>query len=559
MSSSSSAGESQPLLPPESVIKEPPNTGLGILSQLGPGLIIAASIVGSGELIATTRTGAQAGFTLLWLIIIGCIIKVFAQIEIGRYALTSGLQTLSALDQVPGPRIARRGNWLVWYWFFMWFASIGQLGGIVGGVGQSMALSIPITEQGKKYNDLQDMSTKLTIQDVVDAHLRKNGSLPTGDSQAEIELVNELQKARVTQADIDAAEMEYRRLYPNNKPAMDGKLPDLSVPLDDRLWAIPFAVVTSILLMWGKFNVVLVVATALVAGFTFITVGNVFALQSEPAWRITLANIVDGLSFHFPPDAPKRSGLAIGLATIGIIGVGAAELIQYPYWCLEKGYAKWTGRNDGTPQWVQRARGWMRVMQADAWASMVIYTVATIAFYLLGAAILHRCGLAPEGYSLIRTLAVMYQPVFSSAAPMLFLVGAFSVLYSTFYVANASHARTFADGLCVMGLLENTERKRQRAVQFLCGLFPLLCLGVYWVMPEPGRLVEFSGMVQAIMLPMLCFAALYFRYFRCHPDLRPSMFWDIGLWTSTVVMLIIAIWTIQTNLGVIWKAIFGEG
>ena len=549
--------QGDPSPPPSTptVIKEPPKTQFGVLMQLGPGLIIAASIVGSGELIATTRTGAQAGFSLLWLIILGCVIKVFAQIEIGRYALTSGLQTLSALDKVPGPRLGKRGNWLVWYWFFMWFASIGQLGGIVGGVGQSMALSIPITEQGKDFNNLQDMRTKLTIRQVLDAHLAKEKPQSATEALAEKELVSELQKARITEADVEAAEAAYRRTYPSS--AAEGATPKLAEPLDDRLWAIPFALITSLLLVWGRFNVVLIMATALVAGFTFITVGNVVALQGEPAWRITLANIVDGLSFRLPPDSPTGSGLAIGLATIGIIGVGAAELIQYPYWCLEKGYARWTGRDDGSPQWVQRARGWMKVMQADAWASMFIYTIATIAFYLLGAAILHRCGLAPSGNGLIRTLAVMYQPVFSSAAPALFLVGAFSVLYSTFYVANASHARTFADGLCVIGVLENNEQKRDRAVQFLCGLFPILCLAVYWIMPEPGRLVEFSGMVQAIMLPMLCFAALYFRYRHCHPELQPGVLWDIGLWSSAVVMLIIGVWTFQTNLSAMWKAVMG--
>jgi len=75
-------------------VLEPPVHWLGILTHLGPGLIIAASIVGSGELIATTITGAKAGLSLLWLIILGCVIKVFAQIEIGRFTLASGLPTL---------------------------------------------------------------------------------------------------------------------------------------------------------------------------------------------------------------------------------------------------------------------------------------------------------------------------------------------------------------------------------------------------------------------------------------------------------------------------------
>src|SRR5215213_10432028 len=92
--------------------ENPPSSILGILSRLGPGLIIAGSIVGSGELIATTKTGAEAGFWLLWLIMIGCVIKVFVQVELGRDAIVRGKTTMDALGEVPGPRIAGRGNWL---------------------------------------------------------------------------------------------------------------------------------------------------------------------------------------------------------------------------------------------------------------------------------------------------------------------------------------------------------------------------------------------------------------------------------------------------------------
>ena len=43
-------------------IKKPPDTVLGVLSHLGPSMILSASVVGSGELIMTTTLGAQAGF-----------------------------------------------------------------------------------------------------------------------------------------------------------------------------------------------------------------------------------------------------------------------------------------------------------------------------------------------------------------------------------------------------------------------------------------------------------------------------------------------------------------
>lgn len=102
------------------------------LRQIGPGLIISASIVGSGELIVTPKLGASAGFTLLWFIILGCILKVFLQIELGRFTLARGLTTLETLNLVPGPRVVV--SWMVWFWLLMFATSFLQIAGMVGGV-----------------------------------------------------------------------------------------------------------------------------------------------------------------------------------------------------------------------------------------------------------------------------------------------------------------------------------------------------------------------------------------------------------------------------------------
>ncbi len=142
-------------------IKDPPKTIGGILRQLGPGLIIAGSIVGSGELIATTAVGAEAGFTLMWLIIIGCVIKVFTQVEFGRYTICNDRTTMDGLNEVPGPRL--RVNWIVWYWLVMFSVSLAQLGGIVGGVGQALTISKPLTESGKLFNEYQDVQVELVV------------------------------------------------------------------------------------------------------------------------------------------------------------------------------------------------------------------------------------------------------------------------------------------------------------------------------------------------------------------------------------------------------------
>ena len=89
-------------------VEAPPVSLGGTLLRIGPGLIIAGNIVGSGELIATTAAGAEAGFWLLWLIILGCLVKVFTQVEFGRYTIIHGETSLHALNGVPGPRLRRR-------------------------------------------------------------------------------------------------------------------------------------------------------------------------------------------------------------------------------------------------------------------------------------------------------------------------------------------------------------------------------------------------------------------------------------------------------------------
>lgn len=502
--------------------RQPPTTLFRILGSVGPGLIVAGSIVGSGELIATTKTGAEAGFTLLWLIILGCVVKVFAQIELGRYALTSGKTTLQALYEVPGPRVAGRGNWLVWYWLVMWLASISQQGGIVGGVGQALSISAPLTVQGRDANRLADEEQLLRFDEF--AAQAANPGIETDEFQVRTTRVAEMRS-------------DYESRYGN------------TAPYDVEIWATIMAVATSLILVWGRYGLIQSFSTVLVASFTLLTIVNVFLLQDEPSYRVSWSEIFSGLSFGLPEAVAGSSARPIvtALATFGIIGVGAAELIVYPYWCLEKGYGRFTGPNDGTPEWKARAAGWMRVMRVDAWGAMAVYTFATIAFYLMGAAVLHRIGLNPEKSDMVRTLAVMFVPVFSDWASTVFLFGAIAVLYSTFFVANASHARVFSDALRVMGAIDSSEATRQKWIRILSGLFPLICLLIYLAFPSPAQLVLLSGIAQGIMLPMLAAAALYFRYYRIDDALRPGRLWDVMLWLSAVAMLITGGWTIASQ------------
>lgn len=542
----------------------PPTSYLGILSYLGPGLIIAASIVGSGELIATTLTGARGGLNLLWLIILGCVVKVFAQIEIGRFTVSTGIPTLSALNTVPGPKILGRGNWLVWYWFFMWFCSIGQLGGIVGSVGQVLAIVQPLTTQGADYKTIGNLETQIKLAAVKNrsANSQDTDTIASETRNLEKQL-EELKGAYLAKYAIAKDPDSPLPLDPSNpsrgknKETSSELVSSMSVtglprPMDDRYWAIPVACITAALLFYGGYSLVQSASTAMVAIFTLVTLATVIGLQAKPDWSISLSEWLQGLSFHLP-EGDRLKALTTAMATVGIIGVGAAELIQYPYWCIEKGYAKHTGIDDGSPAWLERARGWLRVMHYDIWVSMLIYTTATIGFFVLGAGILHRSGIQPEESKLIQTLSAMYEPVLGSWAPPIYLFGAFMVLYSTFYVANASHARTFTDGLHVVNMLSDNRESQANMVKLLSALFPMLCLAVYWLLPNPAWLVLISGSAQAVMLPMLGFAALYFRYYKTRRDLLGSRWIELGLWISVALLFAIGFTNLYLELSKFFK------
>tara|TARA_Y100001934_G_scaffold257497_1_gene326700 strand:+ start:9202 stop:10560 length:1359 start_codon:yes stop_codon:yes gene_type:complete len=437
--------------------QEPPASFGQILKYIGPGLILTASIVGSGEVIATPKVAAEAGFQLLWLIILGCIIKVFVQVELGRFAVAQGMTTLEALDSMPGPRY--RASWLVWLWVFMYIGTLFQVAGIVGAVTQVLT------------------SAGLTM--------------------------------------------------------------------DGRLLAILIGLVTIVLLVLGRYKMVERVSIVMVAAFTFCTIIAVGSLQWSD-FAISASDIMSGLKFQLPDDFTTAFG------AFGMIGVGASELIFYPYWVLEKGYARKVGPNDQSDGWYNRAKGWMKVMQTDAWVSMVIYTGATAAFFLLGAAVLHAGGLeVNDEKPMIPVLAQMYKESFGGISLAIFLIGAFFALFSTTFVATASNARLFADGLQIFKITEyKNEEARQKMIKVGCTVLPAFSVIVFLIMGTPVQLVFIGGVAQGLMLPFLAIAALYFRYKRTDQPLRPGNAWSFCLWVAAILMILAGAYQCLTKLKV---------
>jgi Mn2+/Fe2+ NRAMP family transporter len=432
-------------LRPEDVV-DPPRTLLDTVRRIGPGMVLAASIVGSGELIATTTLGAQTGYAALWVVLLSCLVKPVVQAEMGRYTIATGETGLEALDHVPGPRLGV--SWLLWCWAAMVLITTLQLGGMFGGIAQVMNLIVP------------------------------------------------------------------------------------AVPV--RAWVVLFLALTLALLLGGGYARVERLAMVKVALFTLITVLAAVVLSRMPQY-FSWAHLAEGLRFRLP-----AAGLTTAIAVFGITGVGASELFMYPYWCVEKGYARFVGRREESAAWRARALGWIRVMHVDIACSMVVYTLATVAFYLLGAGILHGMGLVPAARDMIPVLSNIYTQTLGRWAVWVFYAGALITLYGTIFAATAAQSRMAADMVRVLGAFARDDYRarlvwRRRFVAVLT-VVPVV---LYFTFESPVKMVVAGGIAQSAMLPAVAAATLFLRHRRLPPEVAPPPWTTAALWLAGALMLVV--------------------
>jgi manganese transport protein len=437
-------------------IEVPPTALAASLRRIGPGMVLAASIVGSGELIATTTLGAQVGFTALWIILVSCAIKPVVQAELGRYTIATGHTGLEGFDHVPGPRLGV--NWVVWTWGTMVTLTLLQVGGMYGGVSQVLHLLVP------------------------------------------------------------------------------------AIPV--AAWVAVCMAVTIALLLGGGYERIERLAFVKVGLFTLLTVCAAAVLLRRTG-AVSLADLTGGISFQLP-----AAGLATAIAVFGITGVGATELVMYPYWCVEKGYARFVGPRDDSPQWIARAQGWIRVMHLDILWSLVIYTLATVAFYLLGAGVLHRAGTVPPDRDMIRVLSQIYTNTLGEWALWLFYAGAVITLYGTIFASTAAHARLFADAVRIGGGFAREDAVSRRAWRnrFVIALTIVPAM-FYWFLESPVQMVVMGGVAQALMLPIIGLSTIYLRHRRLPSSMHPTPLTTAVLWIATMVMFGFAMYYVGTRFG----------
>jgi manganese transport protein len=448
-----------PYLPSFSTILEAPTTFKNRLKHLGPSLVLSAAIVGSGELIATTSLGAKAGFSLFWIIFVGCLIKVAVQLEFGKHTILTGETAMQAFSKLPGPKFGK-ARWSVWAIFTMMLLKLFQLGGIVGGVAIILNMVWPI----------------------------------------------------------------------------------ISIPF----WAIFSALITSILVYQGYYQFIEKFSIYLIFLFTLFTLASLFFVNYTE-YAFTFKDVLSGMSFSLP-----KEYVTLAIGAFGITGVGGDEIIQYNYWCLEKGYAAYVGpkpdsnsTSEYLSAWETRAKGWIKVMHLDALIALIIYTIVTAAFYLLGASILHKQGIVPEGFGVIEHLSQIYTLSLGLWAKYVFLAGGFVVLYSTLFAALAAWTRQYSDIFGQLGWINFFDmNQRKKTIAIVAWVVPLIWAALFIYIKLPVLMVISGGIIGSFILLLVVFAVINFRFVRQSITFRPSKIYDIILGISIFSIFSIGVYSL---------------
>jgi Mn2+/Fe2+ NRAMP family transporter len=445
-------------------VREPPTTFRGRLKHLGPGMILSAAVVGSGELITTTSLGAKAGFVLLWLVIVSTLVKVWVQMELAIWTVLTGKPALAGYRQVR-PRIGRIG-WINALWILVDFAKMMQRGGIIGGTAAAFSILLPLVGE------------------------------------------------------------------PLGTPSL-------------ALWTGLLVVGVVAMMYSGRYGVVERAAFVTVVLFTLATVGLALGLPLTP-FSYSGADVLAGLTFAIPAGT-----LGYAVAMFGITGVGSDEMTTYTYWCLEKGYARWTGPDDGTEERAQRAEGWLRVMRLDVLVSWAVCTLCTLSFYVIGASVLHPQGLVPKGNGMIVTLSRIYTDTMGPWAHYVFLAGATGVLGSTFIASTASVPRLWANTLGLLGVIDwNDLKVRKRTIRLLTVVLPPLWAAFFLFMQEPVLMVQIGGVAGGIFLVAVVIAVWRLRLTEVDRRFRSSLVINAAFVISSLAIATLGVCTVLETFGI---------
>ena len=319
-------------------------------------------------------------------------------------------------------------------------------------------------------------------------------------------------------------------------------------------WGVVIFAIVGGILWFSLYEALEKLIALLVCGFSLSVVIALLLLifSPNPEYPLEFSDVLSGMTFSLGDPSERKLVLFAVISLLGALGTTANEMFMYPYWILEKGYASNVG-DESEEGWLERARGWIRVLQLDAGVATLLATVITAAYFLVGCAILHKKGEVPSGMRVVEQLSQIYTETYGAWSYGVFMFGGFCTLFSTIVVVVAASGRMWTDLLSSMGTLDyNDPIARVRNNRIFQNLYLVAFLGItlYSALTgaKPEQLVILGQFINGLVnTPLLMIGILYLAF---TTDKRLRM-------SSITALLLIA--TAVAIIGCIVMSLFGAG
>jgi Mn2+/Fe2+ NRAMP family transporter len=109
-----------------------------LLATVGPGILVAATGVGAGDLATATFAGSRLGTSVLWAVVVGAVMKLALTEGLARWQLATDSTLLEGVA-------ARLGRWALWLflpYFALWSFFVGSA--LISAVGVTLAAMVPV-------------------------------------------------------------------------------------------------------------------------------------------------------------------------------------------------------------------------------------------------------------------------------------------------------------------------------------------------------------------------------------------------------------------------------
>jgi len=118
----------------------PAQRRFAFLAVLGPGILVAATGVGAGDLLTASYAGSRHGLVLLWAAWLGAILKWFLNEGIARWQMATGTTVLEGWTE-------RLGRWIRWVFLgYLLVWSLFTAGALINACGVAGTGLLPLSE-----------------------------------------------------------------------------------------------------------------------------------------------------------------------------------------------------------------------------------------------------------------------------------------------------------------------------------------------------------------------------------------------------------------------------